>query len=419
MKLRALVVDDTVLFRKVVSDALATLPDVEIVGTAPNGTAALGKIRELKPDLVTLDMEMPGLDGIGVLEQLRPMPSAPGVIVLSAHTVRGGKLTMKALELGAFDFLTKPNAVGIMDGRDAIAKALAPLVRAFARRREIRNLLRGQSPTGAPPHTPSVHEPANPSAPQAQAAGSVREGADRLDSVVHRMSRLLGATRPEMIAIGVSTGGPNALAQLLPALPGNLGVPVLIVQHMPPIFTQSLAESLNGKCAIRVTEARDGEEAQPNHAYIAPGGRQMKLVPGPAGERILRITDDPPENNCRPAVDYLFRSLANHFPGRTATVILTGMGSDGTLGLRLMKRHGGLSIAQDEATSVVFGMPKEAIAAGVVDVVAPLGQIAGHLCQALRIGRPPSPAAAPTHAAPGKSSSHPSHHQATPERARP
>jgi len=198
------------------------------------------------------------------------------------------------------------------------------------------------------------------------------------------MSRLARPGKPELVLIGVSTGGPNALASVLPAIPCDIGVPLLIVQHMPPIFTQSLAESLARKCAIRVREAVAGEIVQPNTAYIAPGGRQMRLAPGPEGAKVLQITDDPPENNCRPAVDYLFRSVANHFPGRATAVILTGMGNDGTLGLRLLKRHGCFVIAQDEPSCVVYGMPKSAVEAGMTDVVLALEAIAGRLTQIVR-----------------------------------
>jgi two-component system chemotaxis response regulator CheB len=186
------------------------------------------------------------------------------------------------------------------------------------------------------------------------------------------------------VLIGVSTGGPGALAKLVPALPGDLGAPIFIVQHMPALFTQALAESLNKKSAIRVKEARDGEAAQKNYAYVAPGGRQMKLTAGPKGEIILCITDDPAENGCRPAVDYLFRSAALHFPGRSVAAILTGMGNDGTDGLRMLKRGGCFSIAQDEASCVVFGMPKEAIQAGVVDTVAPLDMIGAAIVHSVR-----------------------------------
>jgi two-component system, chemotaxis family, protein-glutamate methylesterase/glutaminase len=184
--------------------------------------------------------------------------------------------------------------------------------------------------------------------------------------------------------IGISTGGPNALSKMLPRLSNNLGVPVFIVQHMPPLFTQSLADSLNERCSLTVKEAEHGETARPNVAYIAPGGKHMKIIPGLSGQIQIEITNDPPENNCRPAVDTLFRSAAHGFPGRACAVIMTGMGNDGTLGLRLLKRHGCQTIAQDEASCVVFGMPKEAIEAGIIDVVSPLDLIAEEITKAVK-----------------------------------
>jgi len=192
--------------------------------------------------------------------------------------------------------------------------------------------------------------------------------------------------KPEMVLIGVSTGGPAALAQLLPSIPGDIGVPILVVQHMPPIFTRSLADSLAPKCAVLVKEATHGEIARPNTVYIAPGGQQMRLGIGTENQPVLEITDDPPENNCRPAVDYLFRSAANRFPGRSMAVILTGMGSDGTLGLRLLKRHGCFVIAQNEATCIVYGMPKAAVDAGVADAVLPLQSIASRIASTVKGG---------------------------------
>jgi two-component system chemotaxis response regulator CheB len=190
-----------------------------------------------------------------------------------------------------------------------------------------------------------------------------------------------------MVLIGVSTGGPAALGRVLPLLPATLNAPVLVVQHMPPVFTQSLAESLGAKCALRVKEAAQGDILAPNNIYIAPGGKQMRIQSLPGGSKAVQITDDPPENNCRPSVDYLFRSAASNFPGRSMAVIMTGMGNDGTLGLRLLKRHGCFVIAQDEASSVVFGMPKAAIEAGVTDVTIPLDSIAARIVAAVRGGQ--------------------------------
>jgi len=366
MPLRVLVVDDTAVFRRVVSDAFAALPDVEVVGVANHGRAALAKIEELVPDLVSLDIEMPEVDGVQVLRTLKEKGLDVGVLVLSAHTQKGGDLTMKALELGAFDFITKPTKGNPDENRAWLSAELAPRVKAFARRREIQGLLRhGQ----APPAT-VVLKPTAPPPPQA-AARPVSQP----------------PSRPELVAIGVSTGGPNALVAVLPSLPADFPVPILIVQHMPPLFTHSLAASLNERCRIQVKEAEAGEAIQKGVAYIAPGGKQMKVV-ADGGVKRLVVTDDPPENHCRPSVDYLFRSLAHGFPGKAAAVILTGMGNDGTLGLRLMKRGGVHAIAQDEASCVVFGMPKEAIQAGVIDVVAPLDRVASEIMRAVRGGTP-------------------------------
>ncbi len=361
MSTRVLVVDDTVVFRRVVSDALAGVPGVEVVGTASNGKLAMSRMAALKPDLVTLDIEMPEMNGIEVLEAMGAAGIKAGVIMLSSLTVRGGEMTIRALELGAFDFLTKPEGGTPATNLLHLRSRLLPMIQAFERRREIRSILRGDRSTPCPqPSVPAI------------TAGSIRK---------------LRRTGPPMVLIGVSTGGPGALAKLMPALPADLGAPVFIVQHMPPMFTEPLAASLNKNSAIRVKQAQHGETAQSNCAYLAPGGRHMKLIPGPKGEVILHIADDPPENGCRPAVDYLFRSAALHFPGRSVAAILTGMGNDGTEGLRLLKRGGCFAIAQDEASCVVFGMPKEAIQAGVVDTVAPLDLIAAAIVRSVREGK--------------------------------
>lgn len=370
MRLRTLVADDSVLFRRVLADLLGALPEIEVVGTAGNGRLAVQRVRELQPDLLTLDMEMPEMDGLSVMDALKPVGSQTAIIVVSALTKKGGQLTMRALEKGAFDFITKPDTSSDEESRKLILRELVPRVRALASRLEIRKIL----------HDRAVTKPVSSPYPPSTTPNNA------LANIGARMNSLSGGQKPEMVLIGVSTGGPNALARVLPALPGNLGVPLLIVQHMPPVFTQSLAESLAAKCALRVREATDGEVAQPNVAYIAPGGRQMRLARGVDGGKTIQITDDPPENNCRPAVDYLFRSAANHFPGRATAVILTGMGNDGTLGLRLLKRQGCFSIVQDEASCVVYGMPKSAVDAGVADTVLPLEQIAARITTTIRGG---------------------------------
>jgi two-component system chemotaxis response regulator CheB len=387
-----LVADDAILFRRVLSDVLASIPGVEVVGSASNGKVALQKVRDLKPDLLTLDIEMPEMDGLAVLDALPPSSeSRMEVIVVSALSRRGGDLTMRALEKGAFDFITKPEAASPELSREALLRELTPMVRAIAHRMEIRTILRGSSPTPVPAARPASPASAAyvPSAPPSATTSVPLDstpGNGGLDGIAARMNRLSNTARPEMVLIGVSTGGPNALAEVLPGIPKDIGVPILIVQHMPPIFTKSLAERLDTQSRLAVREATHGEVPVAGTVYIAPGGRQMRLGVGSDNRPILEITDDPPENNCRPAVDYLFRSAANRFPGRAMAVILTGMGSDGTLGLRLLKRHGCFIIAQDEASCVVYGMPKAAVDAGVTDVVLPLESIAARITSFVKGG---------------------------------
>jgi len=364
--LRILVVDDTVVYRKIVSDILVEIPDVEVVGVAHNGKAAMTKIASLQPDLLTLDIEMPEMSGLEVLAGIRSDNLDVGAIMLSTLTQKGGEMTMKALELGAFDFIPKPETGGMEESKVQVRKAILPMLKAFARRKAVRSILRGKS--GGP------------------GAAASKQATDTAGAVVRRQAVSGGKkSRSEIVAIGISTGGPNALASMLPRIPSDLNVPILIVQHMPPIFTQSLAKSLGVKCSIEVKEAADGEPLRPNTVYIAPGGRQMKVVAGADGKtRIIRVTDDPPENSCRPSADYLFRSIAHHYVGRATGVIMTGMGADGTEGLKVMKKNGATVIAQNESTCVVYGMPKEAVEANVVDVIAPLDKIAQEIASTVR-----------------------------------
>jgi two-component system, chemotaxis family, protein-glutamate methylesterase/glutaminase len=350
--LKVLVVDDTVVYRKIVADVLAELPNVEVVGTAHNGKAAMYKIRTLQPDLLTLDIEMPEMNGLEVLRQLPAVAPRVGAIMLSTLTQQGGAMTIRALELGAFDFIPKPQS-GTMDAnREAVKKTLGPMINAFARSRRVR-------------------EPLSPLHRGVPAARPRRPAATRSAAATGNSA---------IIAIGISTGGPSALTRMLPQLPGDIGVPIVIVQHMPPLFTRSLANSLNRKCAIEVREAASGDRLLPNRVLIAPGGKQMKVAAGPDGkDRVIKITEDPPVNNCRPSVDYLFRSVADHYVGGATGVIMTGMGSDGADGLKWMKNSGAFVIAQDESTCVVYGMPREPIESGIADVVVPLDDIAAEI----------------------------------------
>ena len=361
--LKVLIVDDTIVYRKIVSDVLSDLPDVEVVGSAHNGKAAITKMTSLKPDILTLDIEMPEMNGLEVLQYIKDKRLDVGAVMLSTLTHEGGEMTMKALELGAFDFILKPQEGNMVDNTEALKKTIVPILKAFTRQNEIKHLLKGKIGS--------------------KESDKEHKRFSESDQAVQRMHALTGRLRQrsEIVAIGISTGGPKALAQMMPSLPSNLGVPILIVQHMPPIFTMSLAKSLDNKCSFDVREAKDGEPVVSNVAFIAPGGKQMKIMAGADGKtRVIRITDDPSENNCKPSVDYLFRSIAYHYVGRATGVIMTGMGSDGFLGLELMKKNGSTIIAQNSETSVVYGMPKGPIDAGIVDIIAPLDKIASEIC---------------------------------------
>jgi two-component system, chemotaxis family, protein-glutamate methylesterase/glutaminase len=375
-KIKVLVVDDTIVYRKAVSDILAEMPGVEVVGVAHNGKIALSRIQSLKPDLLTLDIEMPEMNGIEVLQYLQQHAPQISAIMVSTLTSEGGDMTMRALELGAYDFILKPSATNINESKQQLRTLLTPLIKAFQTGRTTvgsmqaggRNTTASRNPGGGP--APLAGGPA--------ASAGTRPFAPTISP-----GRRQG--KSEIIAIGVSTGGPNALARMMPMLPGDLGVPIVIVQHMPPVFTKSLANSLNAKCALTVKEAQDGEPLRPNFVYIAPGGKQMKLVASTDGtNRLIRITSDPPENSCRPSADYLFRSVADYYVGRTTAVIMTGMGSDGTKGLQVLKQKGALIIGQNEESCVVYGMPKAPAELGLTDTVAPLDKIAAEIVKSVK-----------------------------------
>ncbi len=371
-KLRVLVVDDTIVYRKAVSDVLALIPGVEVVGVAHNGKIAMSKIATLKPDLLTLDIEMPEMNGIEVLAELHQNHPNIGAVMVSTLTSDGGEMTMKALELGAFDFILKPQSSNPVESKKQLKQALSPIIREFKQSRNASSLLskkgkfsRSVTPVQRRPLKPLTARSIAPS--KTMSRPSVNRG------------------KAEIVTIGISTGGPNALTQMLPMLPGDLGVPVVIVQHMPPVFTKSLAASLNAKCALTVKEAEDREPIKKNTVYIAPGGKQMKLVASADGQnRQIKITNDPPENSCKPSADYLFRSVGDYYVGRTTAVIMTGMGSDGTKGLQVLNQKGARIIAQNEDTCVVFGMPKAPIESGLADIVAPLNKIAEEIIKSVR-----------------------------------
>jgi two-component system chemotaxis response regulator CheB len=352
--LRVLIVDDTVTYRKIVATVLADWPEVEVVGSAANGKIALQRMEQLAPDVLVLDLEMPEMGGLEVLDELRRRGSNVGAIMLSAFTAEGAKTTVTALESGAFDFVLKPAGCNTTENTEFLRRELRSKLVAYSRRRSVSMILNGRATAArAAPPVP-VRTPPRP------------------------MATRLPLGPPQVVALGISTGGPKALTEMLPRLPGSLAVPLLIVQHMPPVFTRSLADDLNNRCSLTVREAAGGEPIRGGEIWIAPGGRQMK-VQRDGDQVVLRITDDPAENSCRPSVDYLFRSVAEVYGGRSVGVIMTGMGNDGALGCQWMKDCGASIVAQSEATCVVFGMPRRPIEQGIADVVAPLDRIAAEI----------------------------------------
>ncbi len=352
--LRTLIVDDSSLFRRTLNRILSTISDIDIVGTACDGDQALAKATELNPDLVTLDVEMPGMNGLETLQRLKKILPNVFVIMVSSQTQNGAGITLKCLEHGAFDFIAKPESNDAQENERHLSRQIASIVQAVSQKYRISKLLYGDG--GAKQKlTKSITKPTPKS--------TVRE--------IHTQGPI------QIIGIAVSTGGPNALGVLIPKLRQDNDVPIVIVQHMPPVFTKSLAESLNKNSHLTVVEAVQGEKLKSNHVYIAPGGKQMKINMN----REIVITDDPPENHCKPAADYLFRSLASVFKQHSLGVIMTGMGSDGVIGLQLMKQYGVTIIAQDEPSSVVHGMPGAAIEAGIVDQILPLSNLSSKITE--------------------------------------
>ena len=357
-KVRVLVVDDSLIYRKVVRDALATFPQVDVVGWAANGRVAIEKIEQLSPDVVTLDFEMPEVDGIGVLKWLKQAHRPTKAVMLSALTIEGGEATMQALQEGAFDFVVKPAGKDAQQNQRDLESALLQRIDA------IQMLIAGKRVRRSPLRGPSSATPVVAEAPKPP---------------VNLNRPVAGQHRIGLVAIGISTGGPDALRTMLPMLPADLPVPVVIVQHMPPVFTKSLAESLDKICALHVTEAVDGQLVKPGQVVIAPGGRQLKILKTAAGHAQVKLTDDAPVQSCRPSVDYMMFSLADSFGSQTLSVIMTGMGYDGAEGSRRLHALGGPVIAQNESTCVVYGMPRKPIEEGYADAVVPLKSIAAEI----------------------------------------
>lgn len=347
-----LVVDDAVIVRRMVSDVLAEDPLLRVVGTAANGRIALQKLTQVQPQVITLDFEMPEMNGLETLKAIRKTHPQLPVIMFSSLTERGGRETLDALAAGASDYVTKPtHAASMVEAHQRVREQLVPKIKALCNKPQI----------SAPSARPVV-----------RLSGAARH-----------------ACRPEAIVIGVSTGGPNALAALLPQLPAQLPVPVLIVQHMPPVFTKLLADRLNAQSGLRIIEAKGGETPEAGTVYLAPGDFHMSVQSGPAGPTIV-LDQNPRENSCRPAADVLFRTASAVYGDRLLGVVLTGMGQDGLRGSEEIRRLQGEILVQDEASSVVWGMPGFVAQAGLADGVFPLADLAAEIVR--RCERPVAPA---------------------------
>lgn len=343
--IRVLVVDDSAVMRAFLGRVIGAQPDMELLGASPDPLLAIERIRKNPPDVITLDVEMPRMNGLDFLRNLmavRPLP----VIMISSLTREGAETTMRALELGAVDFFPKP---ANFDGLEATAQEIAEKIRAAAGARIVRRRPLAPPPVAAP-KKPAVPTSAPPTTPAAQ---------------------------QRVIGIGASTGGVEALRDLLTPLPPHMP-PILIAQHMPPGFTETFARRLDTLCRIHVKQAEDNEVVRTGVAYIAPGGRHLVLARRGAGYQ-LRVTEDPPVNRHRPSVDTLLRSIARAAGQQAIGVMLTGMGGDGAEAMLEMSQCGAWTIAQDEASCVVFGMPRQAIAAGGVREVLALGDIPARL----------------------------------------
>ena len=344
--IRVMVVDDSVVVRKIVTDVLSADPDIDVVGTAVNGKIALAKLEQLKPELITMDIEMPEMNGIEAVRAIRAgqggkAHSRVPIVMFSTLTERGASATLDALAAGANEYVTKPANVGsVSQSMESVREQLIPKIKA----------LTGRPVTLGPAATPPPPPPR---------AAAPRTGPGK---------------KPGVLVIGSSTGGPEALAQVLPKLPANLPVPVLVVQHMPPVFTRQFAQRLDRLSPLRVVEAADGSPLVPGTVHLAPGDHHLVVRTSARGQH-TGLNQGPPENFCRPAVDPLFRSVVTAYDGAVLAVVLTGMGSDGRNGAAEIRAAGGTVVVQDQASSVVWGMPGAIASAGLADEILPLDRI--------------------------------------------
>jgi two-component system, chemotaxis family, protein-glutamate methylesterase/glutaminase len=365
-RIRILIVDDSAVMRTLLRSVVSSDAGLEVAGTASDGASALNSLAGNQPDLILLDVEMPVMDGLVTLRELRRRGHRMPVIMCSSLTQRGARVTIEALAGGASDYVAKPTG---QSGREtairALSQELIPKIHALTKSpsNQAANRLTALS-AGRP-------QPVFPGAPGSKPL--------LLPGALNPQPKQQSITStPAVVAIGVSTGGPAALDVLLPALPANFALPVLIVQHMPELFTRLFAERLDGRCKLRVREAAEGDKIAPGTIYIARGNWHLEAMtsPVPGATPTLHLNQGPLENHCRPAVDVLFRSVARVYGANVLAVVLTGMGSDGTLGCRVVREQGGAVIAQDEATSTIWGMPGSVAVAGLAHRILPLDAIA-------------------------------------------
>ncbi|MEO1617661.1 MAG: chemotaxis response regulator protein-glutamate methylesterase [Planctomycetota bacterium] len=344
-RLRVLVVDDSALYRQTVSRVLADFSDVEVVGIAKDGCDAIEKVQALQPDLLTLDVEMPNMNGIETLREMKRLRTSARAIMLSSLTEAGAKVTLDALFEGAFDFIQKPTG-GLVSCRGELSDSLREKLDAFqSHQQRTRELTQSASSLASNPVVTSAVNPP------------------------------LETPACKLVVIGLSTGGPQTLRHVLPRLDADFPVPVIVVQHMPARYTSAMASRLDETCGLAIREAAEGDSLRPGGVWIAPGGQHLRVYRS-AGLPTLQTTMDPAEHSCRPAVDYTLRSCVEVYGGGILSVILTGMGRDGQSGCQAVCTAGGTVFAQDESTSAVFGMPKAVIDAGLASRILPLGKVA-------------------------------------------
>lgn len=364
-KIKIIIVDDSITYRQIMLAVIDKISDAQCVATAASGQIALRKINEFKPDLVLLDVVMPDMDGVATLQQIKQAHPSIEAIMISSFDMNNAKETLRSLQIGALDFIAKPKVNQPEQGIEELVQYLKPFIdllqtKKYARLSQRRPLI--------PIVESSIEKITTPTTIKQTIASPA-------------MGALTQKRKFDLIVIGISTGGPKALDQLIPQLTAQLPCPVIIVQHMPPMFTESLAIKLNEISPLSVSEVKGGEKLNDGHIYIAQGGKHLIIRSHLEDGFYLAITDAPPVNNCRPSVDVLFQSVAASFKGKVLAIIMTGMGRDGTEGVRSLKQKGAMCLIQDQDSSIVWGMPGSVYEAGLADEIIPLHKLSQKIMQ--------------------------------------